>query len=36
VIMLWDISIEAAYVKLLLAYSNFNDPKQINDFMNSK
>jgi L-asparaginase len=34
-IMLWNLSIEAAYVKLLLAVSHFNDPQQIIDFMNT-
>lgn len=34
-IMLWNLSIEAAYVKLLLAYSNFNDKQHIIDFMNT-
>jgi L-asparaginase/Glu-tRNA(Gln) amidotransferase subunit D len=33
-IMLWNLSIEAAYVKLLLAYSNFSDSQQIIEFMN--
>jgi L-asparaginase len=34
-IMLWNLSIEAAFVKLLLAHSNYNDPQQIIDFMNT-
>jgi L-asparaginase len=34
-IMLWNLSIEAAYVKLLLAVSNFNNIQQIMDFMNT-
>lgn len=34
-IVLWNLSIEAAFVKLLLAVSNFNDPQQIMDFMNT-
>jgi L-asparaginase len=34
-IMLWNLSIEAAYVKLLLAVSNFNDKQHIVDFMNT-
>lgn len=34
-IVLWNLSIEAAFVKLLLAYSNFNDSQQIIDFMNT-
>jgi L-asparaginase len=32
-IMLWNMSIEAAYVKLLLAYSNFKQQQDINEFM---
>ena len=32
-IVLWNLSIEAAYVKLLLAVSNFNDVQHIIDFM---
>ncbi|MDD5632278.1 MAG: asparaginase [Methylococcales bacterium] len=31
--MIWNISIEAAYVKLMLAYGNFNDGQQIMEFM---
>jgi len=31
--VLWNMSIEAAYVKLSLAYGNFNDAQQIMDFM---
>lgn len=34
-IVLWNLSIEAAFVKLLLAYSNFNSQQQIVDFMNT-
>jgi L-asparaginase len=34
-IVLWNLSIEAAFVKLLLAISNFKDPQQIIDFMNA-
>lgn len=34
-IVLWNLSIEAAFVKLILAYSNYNDPQQIIDFMNT-
>jgi L-asparaginase len=34
-VILWNMSIEAAYVKLLLAYSNFNNTQQINEFMKS-
>jgi len=30
--MIWNMSIEAAYVKLLLAYGNFNDPSRIQEF----
>ena len=32
--MIWNMSIEAAYVKLILAYGNFNDEQQIIDFIN--
>jgi L-asparaginase len=32
--MIWNMSLESAYVKLLLAYGNFNDEKQIMDFIN--
>lgn len=31
--MIWNMSIEAAYVKLLLAYGNFNDKRAIFDFI---
>ena len=31
--MLWNMSIESAYVKLLLAYGNFTDPQQIQTFI---
>lgn len=31
--MLWNLSLEAAYVKLLLAYGNFSDEQQIMDFI---
>ncbi len=31
--MLWNLSIEAAYVKLSLAYGNFDDQQQIVDFI---
>ncbi len=31
--IIWNMSIEAAYVKLLLAYGNFQDRQQIMDFM---
>jgi L-asparaginase len=34
-IMLWNLSIEAAYVKLLLAVSNFIDSQQFIEFMNT-
>lgn len=34
-VMLWNMSIEAAYVKLLLAYSHFNQAPDITDFMNT-
>jgi len=33
--IIWNMSIEAAYVKLLLAYGNFNDDREIMDFMNA-
>jgi L-asparaginase len=33
VTMLWNMSLEAAYVKLLLAYGNFEQPALIADFM---
>jgi len=32
--MIWNMSIEAAYVKLMLAYGNFNDEQQIMEFIN--
>jgi L-asparaginase/Glu-tRNA(Gln) amidotransferase subunit D len=32
-VMIWNMSIEAAYVKLLLAYGNFNDEQQTIDFI---
>ncbi|MCK9396049.1 MAG: asparaginase domain-containing protein [Methylobacter sp.] len=32
--IIWNMSIEAAYVKLLLAYGNFDDKREIMDFMN--
>lgn len=32
-IMIWNMSIEAAYVKLMLAYGNFSDRQQINAFI---
>jgi len=31
--MLWNMSIESAYVKLLLAYGKFTDPQQIQTFL---
>ena len=31
--MIWNMSIEAAYVKLMLAYGNFRDEQQITDFI---
>ncbi len=31
--MVWNMSIEAAYVKLALAYGNFSDKQQISDFI---
>lgn len=33
--MIWNMSIEAAYVKLMLAYGDFNDERQIMDFINA-
>ncbi len=33
-IMIWNLSLETAYAKLLLAYGNFNDEQQIADFLN--
>lgn len=32
--MIWNMSIEAAYIKLILAYGNFDDEQQIIDFIN--
>lgn len=32
--MIWNMSIEAAYVKLMLAYGNFSDKKEISGFIN--
>jgi L-asparaginase/Glu-tRNA(Gln) amidotransferase subunit D len=32
--MIWNMSIEASYVKLMLAYGNFTDEQQIMDFIN--
>jgi len=32
--IIWNMSIEAAYVKLLLAYGNFDDQQEIMDFLN--
>jgi len=32
--MLWNISIESAYIKLMLAYGNFNDKQQILEYLN--
>jgi L-asparaginase/Glu-tRNA(Gln) amidotransferase subunit D len=31
--MIWNMSVEATYVKLMLAYGNFKDKQQIMDFM---
>jgi L-asparaginase len=31
--MIWNMSLESAYVKLLLAYGNFNDADSINQFL---
>jgi L-asparaginase len=33
--MIWNMSIEAAYIKLLLAYGNFSDEQQIMAFIDS-
>jgi L-asparaginase/Glu-tRNA(Gln) amidotransferase subunit D len=33
--MIWNMSIEAAYVKLMLAYGNFTDQSQIMEFLES-
>lgn len=33
--MIWNMSIEAAYIKLLLAYGNFSDEQIIMDFINT-
>ncbi|MDP2903857.1 MAG: asparaginase domain-containing protein [Methylovulum sp.] len=33
--IIWNMSIEAAYTKLLLAYGNFNDGQAIMDFINA-
>jgi L-asparaginase len=33
--IIWNMSIEAAYVKLLLAYGNFSDKQEIMDFINA-
>lgn len=35
-IVLWNLTIEAAFVKLLIAYSHFNDEEKIIDFMNTR
>jgi len=32
--IIWNMSIEAAYVKLMLAYGNFDDKQEIMDFIN--
>gem|GEM_PF-4508043 len=32
--MIWNASLETAYVKLLLAYGTSNDERQIEDFIN--
>jgi L-asparaginase len=31
--MIWNLSLEAAYAKLLLAYSNFNSSQAISEFL---
>jgi L-asparaginase len=33
--MIWNMSIEAAYVKLMLGYGNFNDKRQIMEFIDT-
>ena len=33
--IIWNMSIEAAYVKLLLAYGNFDDEQEIMDFIDA-
>jgi L-asparaginase len=33
--MIWNMSIEAAYVKLMLAYGNFTDKQQIREFIDA-
>jgi len=33
--MIWNLSLEAAYAKLLLAYGNFNDLRMISDFLDT-
>jgi len=33
--MIWNMSIEAAYVKLMLAYANFTDKQQIREFIDA-
>lgn len=33
--MIWNMSIEAAYAKLILAYGNFTDRRQISEFLNT-
>lgn len=33
--MIWNMSIEAAYAKLMLAYGNFTNRQQISDFLNT-
>jgi L-asparaginase/Glu-tRNA(Gln) amidotransferase subunit D len=33
-VLIWNMSIEAAYVKLMLAYGNFTDKQQIIEFIN--
>ena len=31
--MIWNMSIEAAYVKLMLAYGNFIDEREVAEFL---
>ena len=33
--IIWNMSLESAYVKLLLAYGNYNDDREIIDFLNN-
>lgn len=31
--MIWNVSLESAYAKLLLAYGNFSNPNEIREFL---